>query len=625
MALERWLRGLARSLPGKSRPRFRLVVGVAPATADVVREAISRHNVRRAVVVLGYERLTDTDFGCDRFRETDLIPTNSDAEEAIYRETALHRDEMSDALRSQTYRGVEVAPDFQRSVMPPAERMLHVSRAAQLLFARGYEFVAIVLEGYTLYHQCLVAEAKACGLMEPAEEALKVVNRRLEPATELSTRTARPVSLWRAALQHSVPEAPAETDALVFALTASPVYLRNGMEVVHALGRRGARTQVLCETPAQQQAAAVFGVETSPIGRDLQTSDANAIIEAAASFVAAWDAEAAKRLHDSNKPSFQDFGRHTLDALDATLFMFEEAIAGLVRMLVRIENIDAIILARPNAAIYKVPHVSTTCDHTLLALARKNGRRHVASVYLSTSDSYRNLDHAEQDILTTLGDGQTEIIKRLGLAAEVISAGQPEMDTIDRDWPEQRSRDHVAGAVPELGGRKLITVATSGIDLDGELDWIEALVGRCKERGDCFVVVKMHPSNPGERHRQRLARAGRPVAIVQDPLLAPYIRAASVVATDVSHAGKIAVYLDRPLLVANFSSKPYPYHRIEEDRVAQLATEPAQVSSLLDDALDRPERNAAAREAFVRREFTSDDGKAADRIADAILRSAAAG
>jgi hypothetical protein len=93
---------------------------------------------------------------------------------------------------------------------------------------------------------------------------------------------------------------------------------------------------------------------------------------------------------------------------------------------------------------------------------------------------------------------------------------------------------------------------------------------------------------------------------------------ASAVVTDVSHAGKIAVYFGRPLMVVNISGTQYPYHRFDESGVALGAYSIEEVAPTLDHVLEG-RYQTVHRSRFVQREFTSDDNRASDRIADLVL------
>jgi hypothetical protein len=96
-----------------------------------------------------------------------------------------------------------------------------------------------------------------------------------------------------------------------------------------------------------------------------------------------------------------------------------------------------------------------------------------------------------------------------------------------------------------------------------------------------------------------------------------------LVVTDVSHAGKMAVYLNRPLLVVNMTGRDFPYSRFDEEGVALIARNEAelgqQVHRLLDDHV-----TFEGRPAFIARHFTSDDGRATERIVRVVLDQAAA-
>ena len=100
------------------------------------------------------------------------------------------------------------------------------------------------------------------------------------------------------------------------------------------------------------------------------------------------------------------------------------------------------------------------------------------------------------------------------------------------------------------------------------------------------------------------------------------LAAADLVFTDHSQMGKLAIFHRKPLITVNFSGEAFAYNRFDEEGVALLASKAAELRRathrLLDSAVARA-KLAESYPAYVRRHFTSNDGHAADRVADLLL------
>jgi hypothetical protein len=609
----------ARPIEG---PELHILAGIGAAEVPIVAHWLSRLEGRRAVLLMRHDQISTYDFGCDRFHDIDLIPTNSELEEDVYRCCFEHRERRRASLDVADFLGVPLSLDFFRAVAAPVERLMIVMRAVRLLYDRGYQHVALVFGVDSDFIGSLVLEGRACGVMRANEAAKRVVGTELRAAHDLSTP-----SLLKSARQsvqdisQRVPAVVRAAKVLVAALSSEPHFLRNGRAVIAALAEREQR--LLLVRPWYEGFGWVdetgLEVATLETGSAIAARDPQELNRAADAFLRALGELAQKAISERPRLTWRELGEATSDFHDLHASGRDAIGTFLRRHLARIDLLDEIVATAGPQAIYKFPSSATTMDGSLLGIAAKYGIRQVASVFLSLSASFRDLDRAPQDVITVLGEAQAETLRSNIVANEVIPMGQPEMDLLVRDWTPRKALDHARRAMPAWDGRKrIVMVATSLFDADREPIWVRELCRCASKRGDAHVLVKLHPSTPIEIYRAKLASDDTEVSLVADAEIAPYMAIASAVVTDVSHAGKIAVYLNKPLMVVNISGAPFPYHRYDEDGVALAAFTLDQVGPTLDRVLDG-KIPASRRDEFIRREFTSDDNRASDRIAELVL------
>jgi hypothetical protein len=612
-----------RSAAPVAGPQLHVVLGMRPEGVPAVASWLAALEGRRAVLAMHYDSIAASDFGCEVYRELDLVPTNSAAEENIYKSAYEHRTRRQSELNHLRYLGLPLTLDFYGAVAPPAERMMQLMLAARLLFQRGYDHVAIVLGTENDFYGALVLEARACGVMPTNGAVKRVVYGELRPDHGWSMPSF-PVSAgqWREKVRERAAAACEATSVAVVALSSEPNYLRNARVVIAALAAREA--QLLLIVPRREGFSWAFGngiaVEPLDQGLGLAAREPERLNRAASAFLRALHNLARRDVGASAQGVCRRLGEATLSFHDLHSATREVVGYALRRHLALLDRLDEVFDSAKPDVVYKFPHCATTMDESLLKLVEAKGIRQVASIFMSIDAQYRNMPRTRQDVITVLGEEQSVLVSANISAAEVICAGQPEMDIMMRDWSPKSAMSHARAAMPAWdGNKKVVLVATSNFDAAGERVWVRELCRRASERGDAHVLVKLHPATPVERYRQELSVGGPiDVSLVADPDITPYMQIASAVVTDVSHAGKIAVYFGRPLMVVNISGTQYPYHRFDESGVALGAYSIEEVAPTLDQVLEG-RYQTVHRSRFVQREFTSDDNRASDRIADLVL------
>jgi hypothetical protein len=274
--------------------------------------------------------------------------------------------------------------------------------------------------------------------------------------------------------------------------------------------------------------------------------------------------------------------------------------------------------------VFRIPSNGNFFDHAIVEMCRQREIRLVAASIMSFDERYRNLNRFPYDVLTVLGEEQVEIIGRLKMARAVIPVGQPDLDEAWRKWSRPQSERYVEQRLGFGRARKLVLVATSALAPDSELQWMEALGEFAKRRGDVDILIKLHPATPAGRYDAlRGTRTDWPLHVVSDPEIMPFLVVADVVLTDASHAGKQAIFLDKPLIAVNMTGEPFPYNRFDQDGVAVLSRSVDDLLRDLGRMLDDPQAALASlpgdRRAYIRRHLTDNDGHASDRIAALLL------
>ncbi len=612
--------GASRPVEG---PELHVLIGVGLDEVTHVVRWMNGLQGRCAALLARHDQLSNCQFGCDRFHDIDLVPTNSGLEEEVYQSCSEHRTRRGSQLESVSFLGLPLSLDFYRAVAAPVERLMILMRAARLLFERGYAHVVIVCGAGNDYYGSLVLEGRACGVMCASGAARRVVREKVLPDHAFSTR-----SLMRSAPRYAgggslprvaVSNVPARV--LVAALSTEVAYLRNAKAVIAALAEREQRLLLLvpCREGFDWTDETGLEVATLDAGGAVASRDPEELDQVADAFLRALRDLAQAAISERPRLSWRDLGEATSDFHDLHASGRDVIGNALRRHLTLIDRLDEIVASVKPQVIYKFPSGATIMDGSLLGIAAKYGIRQVASVFLSLSASFRDLDRAPQDVITVLGEGQVEALKSNITANQVIALGQPEMDLLTRDRAPGKARDYARRVMPAWDGMKrVVLIATSNFDAEREPSWVRELCRHAATRSDAHILVKLHPATPIEVYRAKLACDDLEVSLVADTEIAPFMEIASAVVTDVSHAGKIAVYLNKPLMVVNISGSPFPYHRYDEDGVALGAFTLEQVGPTLDRILD-DWMPASRRAEFIRREFTSDDNRASERIANLVL------
>lgn len=173
----------------------------------------------------------------------------------------------------------------------------------------------------------------------------------------------------------------------------------------------------------------------------------------------------------------------------------------------------------------------------------------------------------------------------------------------------------------EKTDKEIILVATSRIDVN-ENKWIAHLVRYCKSRGDCRVVVKIHPSFSEHAYSNIYTENDKYLfQVIKDADIYDLIVASRACVTDYSTVGAEAVIAGKPLIVMNMTTKKFPANDYVEMGVATGVTSMNDIDkafdSILDDGEDSPELQSSIAK-FVWAYNHKNDGKAVSRLVDLI-------
>lgn len=188
---------------------------------------------------------------------------------------------------------------------------------------------------------------------------------------------------------------------------------------------------------------------------------------------------------------------------------------------------------------------------------------------------------------------------------------------------EKSAKRNLRGVlIAEKPNKKIILVATSRIDVN-ENKWIEHLVRHCKSRGDCRVVVKIHPSfsehaysNIHDANDKSLCQ------VIKNADIYDLIVASRVCVTDYSTVGAEAVIAGKHLIVVNMTNKKFPANDYVEMGVATGVSSMNDLNKVFDSILDGGDVSPALHSGianFVRAYNHKNDGKAASRLVDLII------
>jgi len=640
-------------------PQLHLLVGVEPAHLPLVRDWAAHLAGRPAILLQGYSNLHGQDLGLPTFSEFDLVPTSSETEEDIYRRVFEFSRERDSQLSGVRFLNVPLIRDLDSVASSTPERHLGIATAVRMLLDQEFDQVVVVLQYYSAFHFVLFREAVRDGLVPPGARPLSPVAGKLEPLAYTYDplppdqlvpglrSLVKPVDRAAlAALADGVPRG----QPLLLALSANPIFARNAASVAQSVRDRCPSLPVFVDTEATATALASLGCDNVRVvhaagQHDLENS--GKAIGAISALLSDLHRLATTKLAEQNTDRssgitrfLRRWRRHGTSPAPAEAMTAEPLLWTLSASLLQqttctrlveycgfVEKMAWLLDELRPISVFRIPSVGNYFDHAIADLCRERSIRLIASSVLSFDARYRNLNRFDYDVLTVLGDEQAEVIHELGLAKDVVPVGQPDLDEARRKWSLDRSRQYVEERLGHVLTRKLVLVATSALAPRSELVWIEALARFAKERGDCEIVVKLHPTTPAGAYEALRRRDDWPLHIVTDWEILPFLVLADVVLTDASHAGKQALYLEKPLIAVNMTGTPFPYNRFEQDGVAVLSQSVEQLlrdlTPLLDDPVTSNGSTLANRQAFIRRHLTANDGRASARIARLLFDPAA--
>jgi len=234
------------------------------------------------------------------------------------------------------------------------------------------------------------------------------------------------------------------------------------------------------------------------------------------------------------------------------------------------------------------------------------------------------------DRIAAFGEESAEVLVRQGAdPAAIVLTGAPRYDALfRREGLPERAETLARMGLDETD--RLIVFASYPLAISATHSAehkeaiVRALAEAVEEIPNGALVVKLHPLETDPIAERVLSMKPRPrfrvVGDVDGPLY-PLLAACDVLATFTSTTALEAAILGRSILVVNLSGLPdtTPYVR---EGIALYADSAGAVgpalARLLDDEALRGQLEEARRR-FIRRFATSDDGRAAERVADLIL------
>lgn len=274
-------------------------------------------------------------------------------------------------------------------------------------------------------------------------------------------------------------------------------------------------------------------------------------------------------------------------------------------------------------SILAMPHSSELAAEAIAA-ARQHGVPSVSMPSVTVAGHRRSLSHWDMDLIACYGTQAVDAYTAVGYPAEkLVVTGSAAMDRLHEIDPKPAARKVKRECNWDFG-KKMFLVATSRIDPD-ENRWLRAMVARCRQRGDCGVVIKVHPSFGEEDYADVCEPGDKPfVRVVTDAdLLYPLIGSCDVLVTDYSTVGAEAAILDKPLIVVNMLGVAYPSNNYDEYGIALAARSlqdlPQLVDTLMDDASAK-QQLAEKRKTFIDMYNYRNDGHAAERVCDILIQ-----
>ncbi|MCW5697427.1 MAG: hypothetical protein KIS96_11935 [Bauldia sp.] len=576
----------------------------------------------------------------------DLIATNSADEELSFRRSAEHFAAAPAYFEPVGFHGVDLRHCLKRLPNIAADYLLRIARALERLRHDGFDHLVVWFNRYSPFYLAILDEAATMGLCEPRDAVLQIVDGALVPMAEIF-EIVSPASCLPTYLRAWTKDADVVGPLLaglgplepggVHVLVATEVgnyipYLAEAIRVLQdagvpyrALAKSGAiREQLLPLLSADgipaDRVALIPGVEESRFSEDPQKI---------AGAVAALFTQIGPRLAKRPPEAPAELGEHTLHY--AWLYYnTRQAIRHAYLFCLQIERLDAFLQHDRPACLYTYPALSPY-DPALAHLMRARGGTAASAIFLSVNADYRNLAYPQFDRMAVLGTAQTEALAARGYPSDqIVEVGSPLLDAEFAKWTPADARKYIGSVLGgDLAPGPLILVATSAFRQEDEFVWLEWLADSLPRDGSVSAIVKLHRFTYAPPYERRVAEIGHPrLFVTQEGEIYPYLAASDVVVSDVSHAAKQAVYAGKTLWVANISGAPFPYNRFDQEGVARLAATREDFANIVAEAMGEKafERGEADIARFIRREFTSNDGKARERMNaffDACIRGGA--
>lgn len=408
---------------------------------------------------------------------------------------------------------------------------------------------------------------------------------------------------------------------LVFVTSPSALYRNNFLPIYQSLSQKTQRYPFLIATPESEKTASEDNIVFISLKKEMfKLMFSPRIIINIAKHVFCWiifkNIYLLKlKYRQTNKP-WENFFFHQLK----TFLSKNGLILRLIKSSLYTHYIEQILIKNKPSVIYKDVSCSSL-DARIGTLAQVHQIPVVTSVVASITSSYRNFAIYPCDFITLLGENQIPTFIKRGFAeSQLICAGQPELDNIKRTYDLKSAIDYLSSVISNYRSHiPTLLIATGYFNLDKEKIWIKHICEYASRRSQPIqILIKPHPSV--YRFYESFRSLPHLSVLSSTASLYPCLIAADLVFTDVSHAGKLAIFFRKPLVVVNFCDKKYPFNNFDEEGVAWIAHNAHELESIIEDVCSgRKSIEDSAYNDYIEQHFTKDDGKASERIADFLL------